>query len=227
MRRAGVTILHIQIIHISAQEFIMTITSITALIFAVFIFTAIPGPGVMSIIAQSVSRGFRYAALWTIGILIGDLIYLMMAVFGMSIVARQMGAGFMILKWIGAAYLIYLGVKCWITPPPETDREKLPDNRGLLRTFLAAASLSLSNPKLIAFYCGFLPGFVNLHELSVSGVIMLVFTIISTALAVLLSYAWIGDKGRSVIRSPKVWKTANRCAGSVLIGSGVAVISEQ
>ncbi len=180
----------------------------------------------MSIIAQSVSRGFKSSALWCIGIVLGDLVYLLMAIFGMGLVAQKLGAGFMILKWIGAAYLIYLGIKCWRTPLPPADQTKMPQEKGIFKTFFAGLCLSLGNPKLIAFYCGFLPGFVNLQELTGTGVIIIACTIIPTVLSVLLSYAWLGAKGREVIRSPKVWKIANRCAGSVLVGSGVAVATE-
>ncbi|WP_320172203.1 LysE family translocator [Maridesulfovibrio sp.] len=204
----------------------MTLTSTIALVFAVFVFSAIPGPGIMSIIAQSVSKGFRFAAFWTVGIIVGDLIYLLMAIFGMSLVAHKLGMGFMVLKWIGAAYLIYLGVKCWFASPPPEEKAELPKTKGLVKTFFAALCLSLGNPKLIAFYCGFLPGFVNLKSMSATDLVMLVCTIITTALTTLLTYAWIGSRGRKVIRSPKVWKIANRCAGSVLLGSGVAVATE-
>lgn len=204
----------------------MSFTSTLALIFAVFIFAAIPGPGVMSIIAQSVARGFKSSALWCIGIVFGDLVYLLMAIFSMGLVAQKLGTGFTVLKWIGAAYLIYLGIKCWLVPQTATTHTEVPKEKGILRTFFAGLCLSLGNPKLIAFYCGFLPGFVNLQKLSIADIVMVICTIIPTVLSVLLAYAWLGAKGRKVIRSPRVWKIANRCAGSVLIGSGVAVAAE-
>jgi threonine/homoserine/homoserine lactone efflux protein len=204
----------------------MTITSTIALIFAVLIFALIPGPGVMSIIAQSVSRGFKSTALYCLGVVSGDLCYLLMAIFGMGFVAQKLGTGFMILKWAGAAYLVYLGVKSWLAAPPAADCSNLPTEKGFGKTYLAGLCVSLGNPKLIAFYCGFLPGFMDLQALTSGDVVVVACSVIPTVLAVLLVYAWLGDRSRAAIRSPKIWKIANRCAGSVLIGSGVAVATE-
>lgn len=204
----------------------MTITSTITLIFTVLIFSSVPGPGVMSIMAQSVSRGFKASCLWCVGLVLGDLIYLLLAIFGMGFVAQKMGTGFMVLKWVGAAYLIYLGIKCWMAPPPATENTELPSEKGILKTFFAGMCLSLGNPKLIAFYCGFLPGFMDLQALNATDVIIVVCSVIPTVLTVLLGYAWIGNKGRKAIRSPRIWRIANRGAGSVLIGSGVAVVAE-
>ncbi len=203
----------------------MTPASTIALIFAVLIFALIPGPGVMSIIAQSVARGFKSSALWCLGIVSGDLVYLVLAIFGMGFVAQKMGTGFMILKWIGAAYLVCLGIQCWRTPPP-ADQNDIPVEKSFIRTYSAGLCLSLGNPKLIAFYCGFLPGFMNLQTLKTTDIIIVVSAVIPTVLSVLLGYAWLGNKSRNAIRSPRIWKIANRSAGSVLIGSGVAVITE-
>ncbi|WP_027723277.1 LysE family translocator [Maridesulfovibrio zosterae] len=204
----------------------MTLSTTVALILAVLIFAAIPGPGVMSILAQSVARGFKFTALWCLGIVMGDLVYLLMAIFGMEFAAKQIGPGFIVLKLVGAAYLLYLGLKCWLAPAPSTDQPKLPQKKGVFNTVIAGLCLSLGNPKLIVFYCGFLPGFVNLQELTGTESIMIICAIIPTVLSVLLGYAWVGAKGRKIIRSPKIWKTANRCAGSVLIGSSIAVVTE-
>ncbi|MFW5499891.1 MULTISPECIES: LysE family translocator [unclassified Maridesulfovibrio] len=204
----------------------MTVTSTIALIFAVLIFALIPGPGVMSIIAQSVSRGFKSTALYCLGVVSGDLCYLLMAIFGMGFIAQKLGTGFLVLKWIGAAYLIYLGIKNWRAAPPAENGSNLPTEKGFGKTYLAGLCVSLGNPKLIAFYCGFLPGFMDLQTLTASDVIIVTCAVITTVLTVVLSYAWLGDHSRAAIRSPKIWKIANRCAGSVLIGSGVAVATE-
>ncbi|WP_321402073.1 LysE family translocator [Maridesulfovibrio sp.] len=204
----------------------MTFTSTIALIFAVTIFALIPGPGVMSIIAQSVARGFKSTAIYCLGVVSGDLCYLLMAIFGMGLVAQKLGTGFIVLKWAGAAYLIYLGIKSWRATRPVAANSSLPQAKGTGKTYLAGLCVSLGNPKLIAFYCGFLPGFINLQALTAADVIVVTCSVIPTVLTVLLAYAWLGDRSRAAIRSPKVWKIANRCAGSVLIGSGIAVATE-
>ena len=204
----------------------MTITSTITLIFAVLIFALIPGPGVMSIIAQSVTRGFKSTAIYCLGVVSGDLCYLLMAIFGMGFIAQKLGTGFLILKWAGAAYLVYLGIKSWLAAPPAADCSNPPAAKGAGKTYFAGLCVSLGNPKLIAFYCGFLPGFMDLQSLTAGDVLIATSSVIFTVLTVLLIYAWLGDRSRAAIRSPRIWKIANRCAGSVLIGSGVAVATE-
>ncbi|WP_319778387.1 LysE family translocator [Maridesulfovibrio sp.] len=204
----------------------MTFTSTIALIFAVTIFALIPGPGVMSIIAQSVARGFKSTAIYCLGVVSGDLCYLLMAIFGMGLLAQKLETVFMVLKWAGAAYLIYLGVKSWMATRPTVAAPSRSQAKGTGKTYLAGLCVSLGNPKLIAFYCGFLPGFMDLQSLTTGDVVVITCSVISTVLTVLLVYAWLGDRSRTAIHSPKVWKIANRCAGSVLIGSGIAVATE-
>ena len=133
----------------------MTAHGALALTLATFIFAAIPGPGVTAVVAQALGRGLKPALLWSAGLVLGDAAYLLLALFGMGLVARELGGAFVILKWAGAAYLVYLGVRCLTAKAPAhgaacengadsgADSRAGGNQRSLARTF-ASTELALS-----------------------------------------------------------------------------------
>ncbi|OIQ50744.1 Homoserine/homoserine lactone efflux protein [Pseudodesulfovibrio hydrargyri] len=203
----------------------MTIESGIALALATLVFACIPGPGISAVVAQSLARGFKAGAGFTCGLALGDVCYLLTALFGMGWVASRIGPYFVVLKWAGAAYLVYMGVKCWRARPNIEQAEcALPVRPG--RSFLAGLCVTLGNPKAIAFYCGFLPGFVDMRALTGSDVILVMSIIVPIIATVPLIYAALAARGRHAIRSTRLWKAMNRTAGTIMIGAGVAIASE-
>lgn len=204
----------------------MTVESGIALAFATLVFALIPGPGISAVVAQSLARGFKAGAAFTAGLACGDTLYLLMALFGMGWVASQIGPYFVVLKWAGAAYLVYLGVKCWLARPPVGDVAACVGSVNAGKSYLAGLCVTMGNPKAIAFYCGFLPGFVNMQALTARDVVLVVSVILPIIFLVPMGYAWLAARGRSAVRSTKLWKALNRTAGTVMIGAGVAVASK-
>jgi threonine/homoserine/homoserine lactone efflux protein len=178
-------------------------------------------------VAQALSQGFKPAAVWITGLVTGDMVYLLMAMFGMGWVAEQLGDGFIFLKWLGAGYLVFLGVRCWIFSMRSNQGGG--DARhatGKGKSYLSGLCVTLGNPKVIAFYCGFLPGFIDMQSFTLWDATMVVGIVIPVLLAVLFTYAWLGSLGGSALKSTKLWKITNRTAGSVMIGAGLAVAAE-
>ena len=205
----------------------MTLESGLALALATFVFALIPGPGVTALVAQALSQGFKPAAVWITGLVSGDMVYLLMAMFGMGWVAEQLGDGFIILKWLGAGYLIFLGVRCWISSIHSTQEGAVHHNASSKgKSYLSGLCVTLGNPKVIAFYCGFLPGFIDMKSFTFWDAAMVVGIILPILLTVLFTYAWLGSLGGSALKSTKLWKITNRTAGSVMIGAGLAVAAE-
>lgn len=217
----------------------LSLEGATGLMFATLVFAAFPGPGVAAVVSQALARGLKPALLWGAGIVLGDLFYLLLAMLGLSLVAQQLGWAFVILKWAGAAYLIYLGLRCLLAKPPvaasgadaqstpPTPPTPLMTRKSLARTFLGAFCVSLSNPKVIAFYCGFLPGFVDMAALSGVDMFLVAAIILPTCYGVMALYAWLASRGGGLARSGpgvnRVWKLASRGAGAAMIGAGAAV----
>lgn len=204
----------------------MTMHGALALTLATLLFAAIPGPGVTAVVAQSLGRGLRHALLWSAGLVLGDAAYLLMALYGMGFAAQQLGGAFVFLKWLGAGYLVFLGLRCLFakTPKQSGGAEPMPRTaKSLARTFAGGFCVSVSNPKVIAFYCGFLPAFVDLHTLSGLDAACVAAIILPTVYAVIAGYAWLASRGRNMARSGRVGKIVTRGAGVAMIGAGAAV----
>lgn len=204
----------------------MTVEGAIALVFATFVFALIPGPGVTALLAQSLSRGFTTGVWWGAGLSSGDFVYLMLAMFGMGWVASTMGEAFIILKWVGAAYLFYLGIRCWLAKPPAEEDVHTQVHASGRRTYLGGLCVSLSNPKVIAFYCGFLPGFVDMQHLTHTDMALVVALILPTVFLTMVGYSWLASRGGKAARSTKLWKIANRSASAVMIGAGISVVAD-
>ncbi|BBD07272.1 LysE family translocator [Desulfovibrio ferrophilus] len=203
----------------------MTVEGLIALAGATALFALIPGPGIMAVVAQALSRGLGPAVMWITGQVLGDMIYLLMAMFGLGWVASQLGDGFIVLRYVGAAYLIWMGFKAWTAKPP-CENVTAPPARAGGRYFLGGMCVSLGNPKAIAFYCGFLPAFIDLTVLTSTDAATVIAVICPIVFVIPVGYAWLAARGRGAIRTTRIWKIANRSAGAVMIGAGATVAAE-
>ena len=128
---------------------------------------AVPGPGVVAIVARALGSGFRATVPAVIGTAVGDLVMLSLSVFGLALVAQAMGGLFLIVKLAGAAYLVYLGYKYWTAPV--ADMETIIPS-GSRQSFLSQFALILGNPKTIAFFVALLPTVIDLNHLMFSAI---------------------------------------------------------
>lgn len=208
----------------------MTFESALALLLASAVFAAIPGPGVTAIVTQAVGRGLRPALTWTAGIVLGDLAYLTLVLLGLTWVARELGWAFVALKWLGAAYLVWMGLKLLLAKPDTGGAACAEQPASGLRSFLAGLCVSLGNPKVMAFYCGFLPGFLDLEALTPGGVALVMLLVPGTVFAVLAGYALLAARGRGLLgadgRSGKGAGLLRRGAGLVMLGVGALMARE-
>ena len=155
------------------MDFLTTLTFVGA----IFIFMATPGPGVLAVISRALGSGFSHALFMSFGMVLGDIIFLLLTIFGLSIVAKIFYEVFIIIKILGGIYLIYLGIKIYISKTShfDTSVEKSSSYAG---DFFAGLFITLSNPKVIAFYVGFLPTFVNLSNLTHKDTLLVVFLVL-------------------------------------------------
>ena len=163
----------------------MTLYSIIGLSLAMMVLAASPGPGVFATVARSLASGFRPALAVICGIILGDIIFLLLATFGLSMIAQALGDLFLVVKICGGAYLVFLGVKLWVKKP-ELASSKYGKRTGLgWGNFTSGLVITLSNPKVILFYCGFLPTFLDLSLLTMFD-LMVIVAIVTTVLASVL-----------------------------------------
>ena len=204
----------------------MSLISITGLALAMLVLAASPGPGVFATVARALASGFRPALGVIAGIVAGDLIYLLFAIFGLSMVAQAMGELFVFIKIIGGAYLVWLGVRMWLSRSADNQiASKQQDSSGY-GNFASGLLITLSNPKVILFYCGFLPTFLDLPTLSLMDIVI-VGIVVSTVLSfVLVTYAFLASSARYAFAKPEAVKRLNRAAGFVMIATGVTIATK-
>jgi len=201
----------------------MTLYSIIGLSVAMLVLAASPGPGVFATVARALASGFRPALAVICGIVLGDIIFLLFAFFGMSVIAQALGDLFFIVKICGGAYLIFLGIRIWIREPALASNENGKHTGLGWGNFGGGLIITLSNPKVILFYCGFLPTFLDLSALTLSDLALVVGIVTIVLACVLSTYAFIASRARSMFTNQKALRRLNRAAGGVMVAAGVAI----
>lgn len=199
------------------------ITLITfALAFAIA--AASPGPGMAAVVARGLGGGFAGAFPMVLGLVMGDLVYLSLAAFGLAAIAKSFGFLFVAIRWAGAAYLLYLAYKMW-TAKPDADevRARAAEHPG--RTMLAGLALTLGNPKTIVFYLALLPTLVPLEKITLLGFAELALIVCVLLTLIGSAYGLAAAGAREVFRSPKALKRLNRVSGTVMAGTAAAVVT--
>jgi threonine/homoserine/homoserine lactone efflux protein len=201
----------------------MTLISMLALAGAMFLLAATPGPGVFATVARSMASGFGHAAVVVAGIVTGDLIFLLLAIFGLASVATLLGDLFLLVKIAGGLYLIWLGLRIWNSKPGAVEIHGVRE-LSWKQNFLSGLVITLGNPKVILFYLGFLPTFLDLATLS-AGEVAIVAAVVSVVLgSVMLFYAWSAARARELFRSSRAKRIMNRTAGGVMMATGIVLI---
>lgn len=204
----------------------MSLISIISLSVAMLVLAASPGPGVFATVARSLASGFRPALAVIFGIVIGDIIYLMFAIFGLSIIAQALGKLFIIIRICGGIYLFWLGLKIWFSKPFKEESKQLDETHSRFGNFISGLLITLSNPKVILFYCGFLPTFIDLSLLKVVDIVLIVCVVTIVLGTVLMTYAGLASYARQLFSSQKAIKRFNRIAGGVMMATGVIIATK-
>ena len=201
----------------------MTLYSAFGFAVAMLVLAASPGPGVFATTARAMASGFRPALAVIWGIVFGDIIFLLFAAFGLSMVARVLGNLFFLVKICGGAYLVYLGVKIWLQKPELVQSHQNSASRSRWGNFVSGIMITLSNPKVILFYCGFLPTFLDLSALTIIDLALIVAIITAVLSGVLITYAYLASRARRMFTNERAVKRLNRAAGGVMVAAGVAI----
>ena len=201
----------------------LTLYSAFGFAMAMLILAASPGPGVFATTARAMASGFRPALAVIWGIVLGDIIFLLFAAFGLSMVARALGNLFFIVKICGGAYLVWLGIKIWFQKPETFKNQQNSNNRSMWGNFASGLIITLSNPKAILFYCGFLPTFLDLSALTIVDLSIVVAIITAVLSGVMITYAYLASRARRLFTRERAVKRLNRAAGGVMVAAGVAI----
>lgn len=204
----------------------MDMTTLIAFAAAFFVFAASPGPDNMTIVARTITHGAPSGIAYGLGTVAGILIFLTLAAFGLSLIAQEMGVAMTVLRYGGAAYLIWMGVKMWTAPAVVPQLQPVSERRGLFSIFLTGFVLNLGNPKMPLFYVALLPNIVG-ASLTVDHLAALAAVILCVEVVVVGGHVLLAVRARKLLRSERVVRRVNRVAGGVMIGSGVAVAASR
>jgi threonine/homoserine/homoserine lactone efflux protein len=207
-------------------EIPMPIETWLAFVAASAVLLAIPGPTILLVISYALGHGRKVASATVAGVALGDFTAMTASMLGLGALLATSAALFTVLKWVGAAYLIYLGIKLWRTPVSTQvalEEGASPSERPL-RIFLHTYVVTALNPKSIMFFVAFLPQFLDLtRPLFVQMAIFeTTFLVLATLNATL--YALLASMARSTIRKPRVQQLVNRTGGSLMIGAGMLTL---
>ena len=201
----------------------MSLESAITFFIAMFIFGITPGPGVFAILARAMVQGWRKCVTLSLGMICSDLIYLALACFGLATIAENWSIAFEVIRYVGAAYLIYLGYKMFKSLPEVQGSVELAakqSQKSELASFAQGFLISASNPKVILFYISFLPTFIDLTVLR-SQDIVLVSALASVALMSGLMLIAVGaGRMAGLLKTPRAHKRLNQSAGGIMIAAG-------
>ncbi|WP_343081981.1 LysE family translocator [Ostreiculturibacter nitratireducens] len=199
----------------------MTLDLWLAFVTASIALLMIPGPTVLLVLSYAVTQGRPVALATAAGVALGDFTAMTASLLGLGAIVLASATLFTALKWIGAVYLVWLGLKLLRTNPTrgigiETTATLPP--RGV---FGHAAAVTALNPKSIAFFIAFVPQFLRPAEPLAPQFAILIATFVSLAAVNALAYALLADRMRARIRRPATLRWLNRAGGGALIGMGL------
>ncbi|MEP3299084.1 MAG: LysE family translocator [Pseudoruegeria sp.] len=194
---------------------------------------AIPGPGVAALVGQSMGNGLRAAFFLLGGIVLGDLVYLTVAIAGLAAVAQTFAGVFLIIKILGGGYLLYLAFKLWNSKANITNVVAQKE-RANLGSFLSGFSVTMGNPKTIVFYLALLPTVLDLQSINLAQWLMLAAVTVVVLFATLTPYIVLAARARSSMKKPDALTRLNRFAsgiigttGMVFLGQAVATVARR
>jgi threonine/homoserine/homoserine lactone efflux protein len=184
---------------------------------------ASPGPGVAAVVARTLGRGTGGAAAFIAGFLVGDLVWFALAAAGLAVLAHSAYTVFLAIRYLGAAYLLYLAWRLWTAPARALEASQTPRRERPLQVFLGSLALTLGNPKTMVFFLAVLPTVVALERLSAVGLVAMALVIAIVLPAVLGAYTVFAARARSRLSRPGTVRWVQRGTGVVMAGAAIAV----
>lgn len=186
----------------------------------------LPSVSVLAVSARAASGGFIHGAATTVGIIAGDLIYILLAIFGLAMLTEALGEWSYLIKYAGGTYMIWMGIGLWRASGKPISGERLVHASSLLSSFMSGLLLTLADQKVVIFYLGFLPAFIDLAGISLlDAAIVMAIAIVGVG-SVKLAYAFLAHKAGRMFGS-KASTLMNRSAGGIMVGIGFYLFVKQ
>lgn len=199
----------------------MSIEHYLAFVTATMILLVIPGPTILLVVSYALGQGWRAALPTAIGVALGDFTAMTLSLFGVGALLLASATLFTVLKWVGAAYLFYLGFKLF-RAGGTLDAKPITDASSTLKMVGHAWLVTALNPKSITFFVAFVPQFVDRSAAFAPQAAIMVATFVVLAFVNAFTYAFVAARARKTFANPKAIRAFNRTGGTLLMGAGVA-----
>ncbi len=201
----------------------MTPAAFLALSATVFVAALTPGPAVTAIVARAIADGPRPALAINAGVITGDLVFLALAVGGMTVAAHSLGELFTALKVLGAIYLSWQGVKLWRARPRIASGGSAGHEGHFWRNYGAGLLLMMGHVQAMLFYAALLPGFVDLTALRWPDLLLLAVMLVIVIGGVHTAYALAASRARTFFANERALRVLNRIAGMLMFVAAALV----
>jgi threonine/homoserine/homoserine lactone efflux protein len=199
--------------------------TLAAFALASLVLLAIPGPTIVMVVGQALAHGRAVAFASIAGVGLGDLLAAGLSLAGVGVLLAASATAFTVLKWAGAVYLVFIGVRMWRSPMPVAAEGEadggVPAGSVSAKVFRDAFLVTLFNPKGIVFFVAFVPQFIEPGRAYGPQAAMLVALFVMLAIANALFYVLVAGRARRLVRQGRFMRGLNRLGGTCLIGAGV------
>lgn len=189
---------------------------------AFLVFAASPGPDNITILSKTVNDGPAHGIAYACGMVASICCFVVLAALGLNVLVGTVGEHLGVVRYLGGAYLIYVGVAMWRAPVAVAPRRL---RGGLLRLFGLGFLLNVSNPKMPVFYLTLLPGVLGARHLMAGDTLVLVAVILAVEALVIGAHVALALRSKAALARPRRMRALNRGAGALMIGAGVLVAS--
>ena len=183
-------------------------------------FLLIPGPTILLVISYSLIRGRQAVFALVLGAGLGDVAAMILSFIGVGMLLQTVATAFQFLKWIGAAYLIWMGIRMWLSASESLELLEYTDNKVWHAIMANAFVITALNPKSIVFFLAFLPQFINSEKPFIPQSLILGSTFLVLAILSVLFYSLLASYTGQQMRLSLIHRWTNRIGGCLLIGAG-------
>lgn len=203
----------------------MSLFDVSALFIIMITFAAIPGTSVALVVARSVTMNLANDVAVSMGIVLGDLIFVVLAILGLTALSELMGGFFLAVKVAAGMYLIWFGINLIRSRTKNLTCKYSSTGGGLPASFLAGLFVTLGDIKAIIFYASLFPAFVDISALTLLDIAIILFITVATVGGVKLAYAFAATKVMTMGKELGAENKTRLASGALMIGAGTYLIA--
>lgn len=183
----------------------------------------IPSVSVLAVSARAAAFGFTHGLFTALGIVAGDIVFILVAVYGLVFVAAAMGEQFVLVQVIGGVYLIWLGISLWRNETRSRRSNEVGES-SLGSSFLTGLLITLGDQKAILFYLGFFPAFIDLERMTPLDTLLIILIATVGVGGAKLVYAYLADRASLIFDNSNAVRGLNRLASAIMVAVGLALL---